>query len=174
MLVCNDARMQEVYWGCFERGPQGLAVLVGAEHVGAPGTVELCQHWRLGASATSEESPEPKTGVPPRPGAPLPTEPREGAQTTRRTTLVGARAALIGAVGRGFRAYPELRSKLLSTAASAHAPDVRLISDELLPRAREVAILAAAEVAAGRTVPAEDAIPVYLRDDVARPAPSRN
>ena len=40
-LVCNDARMQEVYWGCFERGSDGLAVARGPERVGPPGSVEL-------------------------------------------------------------------------------------------------------------------------------------
>jgi tRNA threonylcarbamoyladenosine biosynthesis protein TsaB len=45
VLVCSDARMQEVYWGCFERGPQGLALAYGAEHVGGAGTVRLPQEW---------------------------------------------------------------------------------------------------------------------------------
>ena len=38
---------------------------------------------------------------------------------------------------------------------------------ELLPHAREVALIGATEAAAGRTVAPEDAQPVYLRDEVA-------
>jgi tRNA threonylcarbamoyladenosine biosynthesis protein TsaB len=180
VVVCNDARMQEVYWGCFERDPQGFATLVGAEHVAPPENVELPVDWS------------------------------------------SARAAPIGAIGRGFRAYPQLLSKLLSANAadaiavkasgSAGAPArassdarvsnkappssvaratseappssnarsasdaraisaVRLISDHLLPRAHEIARLATREIEAGRLVRPEDAIPVYLRDDVARPKP---
>jgi tRNA threonylcarbamoyladenosine biosynthesis protein TsaB len=37
---------------------------------------------------------------------------------------------------------------------------------EFLPRASEIARLAAAEVTAGRILPPEQALPVYLRDDV--------
>jgi tRNA threonylcarbamoyladenosine biosynthesis protein TsaB len=41
VLVCNDARMQEVYWTWTTRGPDGLAVAVGPERVGSPDTVQL-------------------------------------------------------------------------------------------------------------------------------------
>ncbi len=41
IVVCNDARMQEVYWACATRGPAGLATGVGAEQVGPPDTVQL-------------------------------------------------------------------------------------------------------------------------------------
>lgn len=149
MLVCNDARMQEVYWACYERdgamqqdqGPQvatqaeagsstrRLLALIGGEHVGPPVSVTLPPDWRAAAA--------------------------------------GANAIPIGAVGRGFRAYPQLRALMESAAAPAA---LHIVSDALLPRAQEIAHLAVAEVAAGRTVPAEQAIPVYLRDDVARPA----
>ncbi len=44
-LVCNDARMQEVYWGCFERGSDGLAVDGAPERVGAPASVHLPASW---------------------------------------------------------------------------------------------------------------------------------
>jgi tRNA threonylcarbamoyladenosine biosynthesis protein TsaB len=40
VLVCNDARMGEVYWGCFERGVDGLATPKGNEHVGKPLSVD--------------------------------------------------------------------------------------------------------------------------------------
>jgi tRNA threonylcarbamoyladenosine biosynthesis protein TsaB len=62
------------------------------------------------------------------------------------------------AAGHGWSAYPRLRERFPGLAACW--PD-------LLPRAYEVATLAALEVAAGRAVPAEEAAPVYLRDDVA-------
>lgn len=130
VVVCNDARMQEVYWACFERDGQGFATRVGAEHVSPPESVRLHPEW-----------------------------------------LSDARATAIGAVGRGFRAYPPLRAKLLSAnpREPGGGPAVHLISDELLPRAHEIARLAMREAAAGRLVRPEEAIPVYLRDDVARP-----
>jgi tRNA threonylcarbamoyladenosine biosynthesis protein TsaB len=72
----------------------------------------------------------------------------------------------VTAVGRAFRAYPQLRAQL-----QAHLNGVR---DDLLPRAAEVARLAALELAAGRTLAPEEARPVYLRDEVATPRPSRD
>ena len=45
VVVCNDARMSEVYWGCFERGPSDLARPVGEEKVSPPGQVTLPQAW---------------------------------------------------------------------------------------------------------------------------------
>lgn len=113
-LVCNDARMQEVYWGCFERGSDGLALLHGAERVDPPGRVELPPTWSGAAG-----------------------------------------------LGRGFAAYPALRALTGVTVPEAW--------DRLLPRATEVARLAVPELAAGRLVDPEAAVPVYLRDDVARP-----
>jgi tRNA threonylcarbamoyladenosine biosynthesis protein TsaB len=116
VLVCNDARMKEVYWGCFARGRQGLAEPVGGEHVGAPESVEL---------------PSP------------------------------ARGQVHGA-GRGFRAYPALESRL--------GPHLAAIHPDLLPRAREIARIGLEDHLAGRSVSADEALPVYLRDDVAQPS----
>jgi tRNA threonylcarbamoyladenosine biosynthesis protein TsaB len=107
VLVCNDARMQEVYWACFERSARGLATLVGAEHVGPPEQVSGGSDFMTGA-------------------------------------------------GRGFCIYPQLRSLVTET------------HDQWLPRAVEIVRLAVA----GSRLPPEEAIPIYLRDDVARPAPS--
>jgi tRNA threonylcarbamoyladenosine biosynthesis protein TsaB len=115
-LVCNDARMQEVYWGCFERGSDGLALARGPERVGPPDSVELPSGWAEAAG-----------------------------------------------LGRGFAAYPGLRA--LAGVA------VRGDWDRLLPRAAEVARLAVPELTAGRLLAPDAAVPVYLRDDVARPPP---
>lgn len=62
------------------------------------------------------------------------------------------------AVGRGFAAYPSLLGL---------APDgwIRTLH-QALPRAREVAALAAADFASGLAVPPAAALPVYLRDQV--------
>lgn len=72
----------------------------------------------------------------------------------------------LAGVGSGFAAYPELRTALGLDA-------VRV---ELLPRAAEIARLAVPAVAARRFVAPEQALPVYLRDDVTRATPrsSRN
>jgi tRNA threonylcarbamoyladenosine biosynthesis protein TsaB len=115
-LVCNDARMQEVYWACFERDRDGLAAARTPEAVAGPARVQLPSGW---------------------PGA--------------------------AGLGRGFAAYPALRDL---PGVSVRAP-----WDRLLPRAAEVARLAAPDVAAGRLLGPEAALPVYLRDDVARAPP---
>jgi tRNA threonylcarbamoyladenosine biosynthesis protein TsaB len=114
VLVCNDARMQEVYWSCFERGGDGLAMQCTEERVGPPGSVQLPPGWSDAAGA-----------------------------------------------GRGLAAHPVLKSLPGLT--------VRAQWERLLPRAAEVARLAVPEVAAGRLLVPEAALPVYLRDDVARP-----
>jgi tRNA threonylcarbamoyladenosine biosynthesis protein TsaB len=117
VLVCNDARMREVYWGCFARSGAGLATPVGGERVGAPGTVSLPPEW---------------------PGA-------------------GSYGA-----GSGFAAYPQLQASFAGTLAAII---------ETRPRAEEIALLAVAEAAAGRLLDPEQALPVYLRDEVVQAAP---
>jgi tRNA threonylcarbamoyladenosine biosynthesis protein TsaB len=116
VLVCNDARMQEVYWACFALGPDGVMAPAGEERVSKPADVWLPSEW--------------------------------------------AGASVIGA-GRGFAAYTSLRETLADQLTS--------IDDTLLPRAREVALLAVADVRAGRVGPPEGAVPIYIRDKVARP-----
>ena len=116
VLVCNDARMQEVYWTCATRGPAGLALPVGPEQVGAPETVKL-QPELLG--------------------------PVEGA-------------------GRGFALWPSIGERLGLTPGTVHT--------QLLPRAREIVRLAVPEWQAGQGVGPDQAQPVYLRNDVAKPS----
>jgi tRNA threonylcarbamoyladenosine biosynthesis protein TsaB len=116
VLVCNDARMQEVYWTCARRGPDGLAVAAGPEQVGPPQSVQ----------------------IPP-----------------------GLSGPVLGA-GRGFSLWPLLQERL-----GAQLYDVRC---ELLPRAREIARLAVPLWLAGQGLAPDQAQPVYLRNDVAKPS----
>ncbi|HVS78551.1 MAG TPA: tRNA (adenosine(37)-N6)-threonylcarbamoyltransferase complex dimerization subunit type 1 TsaB, partial [Steroidobacteraceae bacterium] len=92
VIVCNDARMQEIYWAGFERGRDGLAVARGPERVGPQASVRLPPEWPAAAG-----------------------------------------------VGRGFAVYPALRD----LAGVLMRPSW----DRLLPRAAEVARLAAPELA---------------------------
>lgn len=119
VLVCSDARMQEVYWGCFELAENGLGKVVGEEHVGPPQSVVLPPSW------------------------------------------ADAKPGSVAGIGRGFRAYPALGDVV--------GPRVAVARDDLLPRAAEIARLAALDVMAGRLLKPEEAIPVYLRDNVAQP-----
>jgi tRNA threonylcarbamoyladenosine biosynthesis protein TsaB len=114
ILVCNDARMGEVYWGVFRR-----------EHDG--GVTALC---------------EEAVSTPDRVG--------EGAPLVRH------------AAGNALPRYPALLERLRTAGLQLH--------DGLYPRADAIARLGVIELAAGRGVSAEQALPVYVRDDVARPA----
>jgi tRNA threonylcarbamoyladenosine biosynthesis protein TsaB len=116
-LICQDARMAQVYWGCFD--------------------------WHGGARAASAEAVGDPAGV--------------------RVPGAWGGAAACGA-GSGFEAYPVLLT----------VPAVRLgpVWGHMRPRAVEVAQLAAGDGLAGAVAP-ENALPVYLRDEVATP-PSRN
>jgi len=119
VLVCNDARMHEVYWASYRRDPAGLAAEASPERVGAAASVQ------------------------------------------RPAALQGL--ALCGA-GRGFIVYPELGERLglpLGPCAT------------LLPSAVAILRLAVPDWLAGRGVPADAALPIYVRDDVARPAGPR-
>jgi tRNA threonylcarbamoyladenosine biosynthesis protein TsaB len=74
----------------------------------------------------------------------------------------GASSGRRAGAGSGFAAYPELQRVDLF---------LDVVLEGLYPRAAEVARLAVPEVAAGRFLPPEQALPVYLRDDVARAPP---
>ncbi|EXJ13724.1 tRNA (adenosine(37)-N6)-threonylcarbamoyltransferase complex dimerization subunit type 1 TsaB [Imhoffiella purpurea] len=115
LLVALDARMEEVYWGCFEIDGQDLAAYCCEERVCPPDSVSSPQGcgWH--------------------------------------------------GVGPGWSAYRSLLTGRLGEALSGMSP-------EAVCEARDIAILAAADYAEGRHVPADRAMPVYLRDKVTRAA----
>jgi tRNA threonylcarbamoyladenosine biosynthesis protein TsaB len=114
ILVCNDARMGELYWGLFTRTANGRVEPAGPESVSPPDRVEF---------DTSKVK---------------------------------------HAAGNGLPRHPQLRERLEAAGLQIH--------DDLYPRADAVARLAVHELAAGRGVTAEMALPVYVRDDVAKPS----
>jgi tRNA threonylcarbamoyladenosine biosynthesis protein TsaB len=71
-------------------------------------------------------------------------------------------AALRHAAGNGIARHPVLRQRLADAGLQIH--------DGLYPSADAIARLGAQELAAGRGIAAEMALPVYVRDDVARPS----
>ena len=110
ILICNDARMGELYWGCYARTADGSLVVLGAEHVGPPGSILAAAH-------------------------------------------------AVHAAGNGLARHDDLRNSLEARGMLLHAG--------LYPRADAVARLGAVGFAAGLAVPAEVALPVYVRDEVA-------
>jgi tRNA threonylcarbamoyladenosine biosynthesis protein TsaB len=66
------------------------------------------------------------------------------------------------AAGRGLLAWPALAERCREAGATLHTG--------LLPRASEVLALARPVVAAGKMLPPEAALPVYVRDRVAEPS----
>jgi tRNA threonylcarbamoyladenosine biosynthesis protein TsaB len=110
ILVCMDARMNEVYWAIYRVGP--VVELVSEERVAAPESVSIYDNQ-----------------------------------------------IAIG-VGTGWAAYPVLQARF---------PNLK-IDAAMLPRATEIARLGEAALQAGLGVRADQAQPVYLRDDVARPS----
>ena len=120
VLVCNDARMREVYWTFAPRDSRGLAEADTPERVTSVDQVEL----------------------PPEAAGP------------------------IAGVGSGFRIYPRLAERLRA--------GLDYVEASALPHAEDIASLAALELQEGRGVRPEFALPVYVRDDVVRPPPSRD
>ncbi len=112
VLAAFDARMQQVYWGAYERSPQGLMALRGEERVIAPAHVPL---------------PE-----------------GEGWQ--------GA--------GTGWDQYHDTLTARLAGRLAGWTPGA-------FPHAADLARLAVPALAAGRAVRADEAVPVYIRDEVA-------
>jgi tRNA threonylcarbamoyladenosine biosynthesis protein TsaB len=135
VLVCNDARMDEVYVGAFARGAAESTVVrptpLGPETVMPPAEVVVPQGAR-------EDEGEGKG----------------------KAQNIGVR--WIGA-GRGFKAYPEL-SRLRAEQGGVLAA----VHETILPRAEDILALAIPEVAAGRVLPPTAALPIYVRDEVAK------
>jgi tRNA threonylcarbamoyladenosine biosynthesis protein TsaB len=155
VLVCNDARMNEVYWACFERGGDGLARLEGEERVSKPGEVKLPAGWSTAtaagrgfiAYADALRAAVPTVDLCVTPG-----------------TLTAAAAAA-----------PETDASepVASPTAGVDTPVTEGLL-RLLPHAIDIAFLSAPEVVAGRLIAPEAATPIYLRDNVAHvAAPSK-
>lgn len=115
ILVCNDARMNEVYWGCyrFDPGDPCVPVVLTAEAVGPADRVQPAS-----------------------------------------TVLYFA--------GNGIPRYPTLQARLESTGLR--------FCEGLYPRADAIAHLGERKLHNGEGVHAKEALPVYIRDDIARPA----
>jgi len=113
VLVCNDARMGEVYWGVFRLEAGGIVSARAPESVSAPALVGE--------------------------GAPIASH----------------------AAGNALLRHPVLAERLARLGLHLH--------EGLLPRADAIARLGARMLAAGEGLPADQALPVYVRDDVARP-----
>lgn len=112
VLAALDARMNQVYWGVYERR-QGLVALCGEEQVVSPEAV------------------------------PVPAG----------TGWVGA--------GSGWDHYESALRVRFGDAITE-------VRKGRYPRASAVAVLGRAAISRGEAVPAEQAIPVYVRDDVAK------
>jgi tRNA threonylcarbamoyladenosine biosynthesis protein TsaB len=108
ILVCMDARMQEVYWAQFRCDPStGLVDNAGREQLSVPEAVS--------------------------------------ADPTSVDVIAGS----------ALSAYPQLGERFTNAKRVA-----------VLPRARDILLLAEREFAAGHGRPAAEAQPVYLRDQV--------
>jgi len=115
VLVCNDARMNELYWACYRFAPP------------APATpIEL---------APERVSPSADIDVP---------------------------AGIVHVAGNGIERYPELRTRLEAAGMQFHPG--------IYPHAAAIARMGAAMLERGEGVDAAEALPTYVRDNVARPS----
>jgi len=116
VLAMFDARMEQVYWGCYVRNDEGTMELIGEEQVNAPADIELPEgQWQ--------------------------------------------------SVGSGWDQY---RQQLQSHLGDQISDGV----EGCAPSALDVARLGAIGLQQGRAVTAAEALPVYIRDDVARKSAS--
>ena len=113
VLPAFDARMQEVYWGCYQVQESGLMQALFPDEI-----------------AAAEKVTTPEGGN-------------------------------WHGVGGGWNSYGDELSVLLGSGLESVTPD-------LYCSAHDIALLGAEGYAQGGTVPAEEALPQYLRDDVAK------
>jgi tRNA threonylcarbamoyladenosine biosynthesis protein TsaB len=111
-FTAMDARMDEIFWGCYQRSELGLAQLIGAESVTAADAVSFPDQAGFG-------------------------------------------------VGSGWGVYADILGKRLASCLQG-------VEVEIWPTAACIAQLGAMMVANGETVAVEQAMPVYLRDKVAK------
>ena len=147
VLVCNDARMSEVYWACFEREGDGLARIEGEERVSKPSDVKLPPTWSAATAAGRgfiAYADALRAAVP--------------------TVALGTPVTVTAAAPETVASEPPASP---STGVDTPVTEGLL---RLLPHAIDIAFLAAPEVAAGRLIAPEAATPIYLRDNVAHVA----
>lgn len=113
VAVAVDARMDQVYWGCYVRGPDGIPELAGVESVCSPGEVEV----------------------------------PEG-------------SAWVG-TGSGWERYREQLERRVGSA-------VRTLVSDNRPDARHLIAFAEIYWKRGLAVAPQDALPVYVRDNIAK------
>lgn len=118
VLAAFDARMQQVYWGGYQRSPEGLMAPVTPETVVDPVAAPL---------------------------------------------LAGPGWVVAGS---GWDAYKDILEPRLSASSGSGLPGI-------IPQARHVAALALSRFQAGDVVSPELAVPVYIRDDVAKKSSAR-
>ncbi len=157
-LACLDARMGEVYWGCFRADADRGVIAIGPARVGPPGTVTLPLTEGPGATeepgATEGRGVTEGSGVIEGPGV------TEGLRAVARPpTLAPPASGVYRGVGRGFTVYPLLGA----------LPGLELDPKDALalPDAREFAALGALRLKLGDGLDAAELCPLYVRDKVA-------
>ncbi|HEX4676744.1 MAG TPA: tRNA (adenosine(37)-N6)-threonylcarbamoyltransferase complex dimerization subunit type 1 TsaB, partial [Steroidobacteraceae bacterium] len=158
-LVCNDARMSEVYWACYERGGDGLARLEGEERVSKPSEVKLPAQWST-ATAVGRGFIAYADAL--RAAVPNVVAARPQIASTLAAATSAAGAASTVAAGAVPAAAPAIAvADAAAVAPPADPTSITLL--QLLPHATQIARLALPEVTAGHLIPAEAAAPIYLR-----------
>ncbi len=117
IFTAVDARMNEIYWGVYQRDAEGFAQLLGKEQVQPAAYVDALQMTGYG-------------------------------------------------IGSGWLAYKSVLTEKLARQLLGFDADY-------LPHASEIALLGAAGLRRKQAVPVEQAMPVYLRDKVAKTSAER-
>lgn len=130
-------------------GVSNLAAV--AQQVALPGgRVLVCMDARMGEVYWSSFQSDPQTGL---------VAALEAERVGPPHTVVPTATGLTLLAGTGLRAYPQIAAVLAAAPANVF-PDI-------LPRARDIALIGEAELRSGRGVVAAEAQPVYIRDQVA-------
>lgn len=152
VLACLDARMGEVYWGCFRADADRGVIAIGPARVGPPGSVALPAAEGSGAA----EGPGAAEALGATGGPQAVAQP----PTVRMPPTLGqAASGVYRGIGRGFTAYPVL--------GALRGLELDPTDARALPDAREFAALGALRLELGEGLDAAELCPLYIRDKVA-------